>query len=342
MAVSKLTCPECETVLRPAKPLAAGKRVKCPRCGTTFTAQGDDEDELEPQRAAKKDSPKKKKEDTEQPKSSGIEYETSTYAVIKDNEEEEQEEKEERGDELVAEFLKVKKTKDPRGPALEMVTKPSNYMIITGTLGAVAYGILLLLFFVIYLMPPPNPERLDDDSKGKAAAAKKFKGLTIEPSVSAIAGSADPAKKEEEEKKKKGDEGGGFMDKLAFISAMAWSTFILLCSLFLIGIIYCAFVIYGAVKIQNLASRGWGFASSILVMIPLTGLGFMGITVSLARLLFEFLYGDPTIVFTLVIAVIVIEVGWGVLIGIWNIKTLMDPAVVAGYEYIEEQQVTET
>src|SRR5262245_61347192 len=114
MAVSKLICPECEAVLRPAKPLEAGKRVKCPKCRTTFTAQGDDEDEPEPPRPAKKAAPKKQKAEESLP--SGIQYETSTYAVIRDDDDEvAQEEKEERGDEMVQEFLKVKKTKDPRG-----------------------------------------------------------------------------------------------------------------------------------------------------------------------------------------------------------------------------------
>src|SRR5450755_456592 len=41
MAVTKLTCPECKTVLKPAKPVPAGKTVKCPECGSRFTATED-------------------------------------------------------------------------------------------------------------------------------------------------------------------------------------------------------------------------------------------------------------------------------------------------------------
>src|SRR5262249_11255296 len=37
MAVSRIRCPECDTVLKPAKPLPVGKKVKCPKCGTNFT-----------------------------------------------------------------------------------------------------------------------------------------------------------------------------------------------------------------------------------------------------------------------------------------------------------------
>ena len=32
MASAKLTCPECKTVLRPSKPVAPGKKIKCPKC----------------------------------------------------------------------------------------------------------------------------------------------------------------------------------------------------------------------------------------------------------------------------------------------------------------------
>src|SRR5437868_10315152 len=39
MFVSKLNCPKCKTVLRPAKPLPPGKRVKCPKCSNDFTAE---------------------------------------------------------------------------------------------------------------------------------------------------------------------------------------------------------------------------------------------------------------------------------------------------------------
>ena len=72
MAITKLSCPDCGTVLRPAKPVAPGKKVKCPRCDLIFAA-GDDEDEDDrprksaPSKGAKKaepsvkSKPKKKK-----------------------------------------------------------------------------------------------------------------------------------------------------------------------------------------------------------------------------------------------------------------------------------------
>src|SRR5947209_4153601 len=47
--MAKITCPECGNVMRPAKPLKAGKRVKCSECGADFLV----EDEVEEARPAK-------------------------------------------------------------------------------------------------------------------------------------------------------------------------------------------------------------------------------------------------------------------------------------------------
>src|SRR5262245_2856019 len=153
MAVSNLVCPDCATVLRPAKPVAVGKRVKCPKCGTIFAATDDEEDELEGAEAGERDqpaaqgrckraSPVTKKPADEAKASTGIEYESSTYGVVKEPEDQEVEEKEERGADMVTEFLKEAKTKDPRGPAQALVVRPSNWLIITGVCGIGGYAIL--------------------------------------------------------------------------------------------------------------------------------------------------------------------------------------------------------
>lgn len=38
-----LTCPHCSSVLRPASPVPAGKKVRCPKCAESFTAGGEQE-----------------------------------------------------------------------------------------------------------------------------------------------------------------------------------------------------------------------------------------------------------------------------------------------------------
>src|SRR6516164_4305022 len=44
MPVAKFTCPDCKTVLRPAKPLPSGKKVTCPKCKAAFTVTDPDEE----------------------------------------------------------------------------------------------------------------------------------------------------------------------------------------------------------------------------------------------------------------------------------------------------------
>ena len=38
MPFDRLSCPECRTTLKPGKPIAEGKKVKCPKCGNIFVA----------------------------------------------------------------------------------------------------------------------------------------------------------------------------------------------------------------------------------------------------------------------------------------------------------------
>ncbi len=50
MLVSRISCPECDAVLRPSSPKEEGVKVKCSKCGCTFTVRapredGDDDDD---------------------------------------------------------------------------------------------------------------------------------------------------------------------------------------------------------------------------------------------------------------------------------------------------------
>src|SRR5260370_10337625 len=61
MPVAKLTCPHCEAVLRPSKPLKLGRRVTCPKCGTGFVVPGEEMDVVaaEPEAPPKPAAPRK-------------------------------------------------------------------------------------------------------------------------------------------------------------------------------------------------------------------------------------------------------------------------------------------
>jgi hypothetical protein len=163
-----------------------------------------------------------------------------------------------------------------------------------------------------------------------------MKGLQLGPGVEVAAEPGNPFAKEEELAKQKGaDAALGVIS--GFFATLHLIVFFLLCLPLLIGIAYGAVIIYGAVQVQNLKSRTWGIVSGIMVMIPIHAVGFMIITLTLALLLLAFVYDDPFLIKAFIIIIGVIELAWGVSLGIWNIKTLMDPKVVAGFEYIEDQ-----
>jgi SmpA / OmlA family len=43
MPTDTVTCPSCNTTLRPKTPVPAGTRLKCPKCSTTFVTPADEE-----------------------------------------------------------------------------------------------------------------------------------------------------------------------------------------------------------------------------------------------------------------------------------------------------------
>src|SRR5262245_10623617 len=67
MSLTKLECPECGKVLKPARPVTPGKKVRCRKCEAVFVAEGDEgEDEQQHEAGIKLageegESPKKKK-----------------------------------------------------------------------------------------------------------------------------------------------------------------------------------------------------------------------------------------------------------------------------------------
>ena len=46
MPVVTFSCPECDKVLKSAKPIPAGKKIKCPTCAAVFPMPAQDDEEL--------------------------------------------------------------------------------------------------------------------------------------------------------------------------------------------------------------------------------------------------------------------------------------------------------
>ncbi len=184
MAVSKLTCPECKAVLKPAKPVPAGKTVKCPECGTRFSAAGEAPDvPLKKPKAAVAAAPKPKKTADKnaapkKPVSTKADdgEEGGTYGYMQEDVVAEE-------DKPAIEYAPDMSTKDLRGPAASALVAPSNWLIVVGSLGFFGWlGVLVLI-----LIPTLFPIDLD---VGDKTTAKPVIGL--EHGLSTVMDEMDP------------------------------------------------------------------------------------------------------------------------------------------------------
>src|SRR5262245_47854314 len=129
MSLTKLVCPECSKVLKPARPVAPGKKVRCPKCDAVFVA-GEEEDgeagialaDDEEAKPKKKPAPAKAKAAKDKPdakakKPAASEEEEGAYVLSKDGDDDEKPD---------IEYAPNQSIKDLRGPAVAMLTSPTN------------------------------------------------------------------------------------------------------------------------------------------------------------------------------------------------------------------------
>src|SRR5262249_48195478 len=108
---------------------------------------------------------------------------------------------------------------------------------------------------------------------------------------------------------------------------------LMLSPLFL-GMVYTGVMTYGAVKMQNLESYGWGMAARSMAMIPYYSLGFIICTVLLVQLLFLTLFSDRVIIWLIFQMVALILTG--IAGGLWGLLVMLREEVVQGYAYKPE------
>jgi hypothetical protein len=97
--------------------------------------------------------------------------------------------------------------------------------------------------------------------------------------------------------------------------------------------IYSATLTVGAIKMQNLESRGWGFAGSILAMLPLNVGALQFVSAMLLRVLLELLFDEASVVTTVLLVWMTIIWLLSLAVGVWNLITLNNEDVIAGFEY---------
>jgi hypothetical protein len=356
MAASTITCPECGNVMRPAKPVPAGKKVKCPECTHVFLPAAADRPETavakEPAKSAAKSAgkPEAKKSagkaapdkpaknpDAEAPKndSQAIPFMDdedegpATYSFVDDHS---------TADEPEIDHVPDTSIKDLRGPAQEAVMRPSNLMILLNVLGFLFY----LAFLAIVLIPIafPVPVSIDPEGSGAPAQVKvgpKTKKKLFETGEWVAGVVPDNLLKQDTGAK---DEDTGSLFKfeewdLIEVSTYDWWVITLIVIGVVISMILNAAVIYGGVKIQTLESRTLGIFASIITMIPAVGAGTYIILGLGVTLLTDFLFPDGwTLWFIIMLGIGIFGVYIGN--GVFCLVTLMRQDVIDGYEYVPE------
>jgi hypothetical protein len=335
MAAPKLICPECETVLRPARPVAPGKKIKCPRCDTVFVAGGDeDEDDPPPRKAAsrkaspdkgRKPAPKAKapaaKEAPKKP-AGDDDDDGGVYGTVKEESEEEKEEKKPK-----ITYAPDMSIKDLRGPAQSIVMGPSNKLAVCGFFGFAGWLVLIVLLLIPALFPikTDKPPAVMKIGPGLAAVSG---GVAVVPS----AAGGDKKDKLEEEKP-------GFFDLWGIDLAMLCEApLMFIVSLLPLGLFmfYSSLVAYGAIQMQNLESRRWGIAGAILAMIPLHILGLGIVSAMVVQKVLGMVIDDTGFISLVALIVLVVEWLACLSVGIWTLVTLFNEDVVAGFEYVAE------
>lgn len=117
------TCPECGVKLKRNNPVEPGKKLKCPECSAVFTVKGEKKPEPAKVPAAAPTAPKSEWDD-DGPMNYGLSEEQDTKESIKEREK-------------AYGPMKERFEKSKRGPALQIVVKPSNFLLMCGAVACI-------------------------------------------------------------------------------------------------------------------------------------------------------------------------------------------------------------
>lgn len=348
MASARITCPDCKSVLRPAKPVPDGKKVKCPKCGNTFTTPGLVEEifeveaveELPRKKASAKKEPEKKKKaavkkaasDKPPPKKTAYEEEEEEsggiYAFVASDrpkvEEDEDDEEEEKRPEI--NYAPDMSIKDLRGPAQAAVVTPTNLMMLIGGLSALCNIFLICWSF----WPMVFSESVVDYYKVLKAHYKDDKNA-----LQRIEG----YKEFKDVKDKDLDIVQDANERAVFdfwVGGFPPLGRLWMIVFFILLLIYSAIATMGAAKMQNLESRRWGIAASIMFLLPMGCSGLSGVI----YLGFDFLeemtglLGELSPVYGGGVASLPYLAS--IYVAYLSLRVLFSQAVIDGFEYVAD------
>jgi predicted Zn finger-like uncharacterized protein len=236
MPAFKTTCPDCGAILKSSSSMPPGKKVKCSKCGKAFEVP-DEEAAARPKASSRKAAAPARDED-----------EVGTYAVIKEPEDEKDEddddedEDEEKPDLTFALDTSIK---DPRGPAQEAVVRPTNWVVLLGSLAIVLY----VTWFIVTLFPFIFSEHFvdgDDLAKVLKITARGDEAINIPNEAGWTA------------EQKAAVQAVDVAGRIAGAITMGFITFF---------VIVCGVSVAGAVKMQTMESWTWGLIGAICLPI---------------------------------------------------------------------------
>ena len=217
--------------------------------------------------------------------------------------------------------------KDLRGPAQSAMVRPTNAMIAVGAIGFFGWVALLILILIPTLFP------IDNDEGDKTKPPKPVVGL--EHGLGAVQDDKDPPAEQKVDPARKSMY-QLFGINFSSFGALAWYLFILILLPIFLGMTYCAFVTFGAVRVQNLEGYGWGIASCIMMMIPINSFGFMSATALFLQFFMKMFSDDLASVNATLIGLMGLQELICIAIGAWGLTTLLSERVVKGFEYKPE------
>jgi len=349
----QIQCPGCKTKLQLPDETKPGTRVQCPSCKKVLALPGASNPSgaggspSKPQPSPPQPSPPKPAPaPAPAPSSFEDEDEGGLYGVRNDPDldDEEDEESPKKGKSKgPANTPKKKKPaikyapdtsiKDLRGPAMNHVVQPSNYMmlqcglVMVTAIASIAIAVWPFMFQERVLIPtvalkPYYAEKMAaPGTEGKNAKSRwdRIDGGWVEW--------PRPKKaKEDDTGFSRGEEMKDFEVEAAMIEvnkhypfAVAW----LVLSILILA--YALTVAFGAVKMQSLESYAWAMTSAVLAMLPF---GAMGLLVYFFKPGMDFQADMPIILF-----VLAIEAVFTLLVGLMNLAVLLKEEVKAGFAY---------
>ena len=330
MAEARYPCPKCGATLKLANEVPAGKKIRCPKCQAAFAPVAEAKAKPQPAPARPKIG------------------EEGTYGVVsepgpppKDDEDDQPKSTHEQ----FQEQLEKKFPKSKRGPAQAIVIKPANQLLATSSLACVSciVSVVVALWPMFFAKDPSkDPDAffvstgttLKVQAKNPAQPVPPFEELTVQRDGSIDLGRFGQVKVVDKKIPdvellirtaiEKVDKSVGPIDVQVVTkkeTAFGWMWIAASVAAFA----YNGLIVYGAVSMQNVESYNWAMAGSFLMLAPSNwacAVPAFGWFLMFA----QNLAGDEMAYAT--VAVISL---WYVYVGVWNVKTLRNPEVEAGF-----------